>query len=190
MARRQQRSTQPSRSPSRAAQRLPLGDTVRVTAEVMEPASAGDRLGGWRGARGAFEPWEQTPRARMAWDAPTPQGRPRAARQGLSAEPRGRQRRDLARVEWGKGGRRSTGPPWAHGGQASAAPWTPPAWGPTSPDGPRLRAEGRAEGPCVHLTDCRSGGRGEIPCPASILAEEGRRALDAPGSLPGMAEEA
>jgi hypothetical protein len=39
------------------------------------------------------------------------------------------------------------------------------------------------------MTDCRHCGRAEIPFPASILAEELRRELEATGSLAGIAED-
>jgi hypothetical protein len=72
MARRKQRRTQRSRSQSTAARRrLTLGDIVRVKDGVMDPDYDGYCLGGWSGAIIAFETWEQTPMALIAWDAST-----------------------------------------------------------------------------------------------------------------------
>jgi hypothetical protein len=92
MARRKRRRTQRSRSQSTAArQRLTLGDVVRVKDGVMDPDYDGYGIGGWSGTIIAFETWEQTPMALIAWDASTqrdriaPEGRWRAASQGLSA---------------------------------------------------------------------------------------------------------
>jgi hypothetical protein len=53
----------------------------------------------------------------------------------------------------------------------------------------RLRDEVQADGTFVRLTDCRYCGRAEIAFPASILAEDLRRELEATGSLPGIAED-
>jgi hypothetical protein len=53
----------------------------------------------------------------------------------------------------------------------------------------RLRDEVRADGTFVRITDCRYCGRAEIAFPASILAEDLRRELEATGSVPGIAEE-
>jgi hypothetical protein len=196
MARRKRRRTQTSRSHSRAAQRwLTLGDTVRVKDEVMDPDYAGYSIGGWSGAIVAFEAWEQTPMALIAWDATTqrdridPKVRQRAVSQGLSADQMWLHLSDLERVELVKGGQRSEGQPRVQGVEASAAPWTPPSCGHTYPEVLRLRDEVRADGTFVRITDCRYCGRAEIAFPASILAEDLRRDLEATGYVPGMAEE-
>jgi hypothetical protein len=196
MARRKRRTTKPSRSPRRAArQRLTLGDTVRVKDAVMDPDYEGFSIGGWSGEIVAFETWEQTPMVLIAWDATTqrdrlaPEGRQRAASQGLSADQMWLHVSDLERVEVRTGGQRAEGQPRGQGIEASAAPWTPPSCGHTYPDVLRLRDEVRADGTFVRLTDCRYCGRAELAFPASILAEELRRELEATGSLPGIAEE-
>jgi hypothetical protein len=196
MARRKRRSTKTSRSHSSAARRrLTLGDTVRVKDEVMDPDYEGYSIGGWSGEIVAFETWEQTPMALIAWDATTqrdridPQVRQRAASQGLSADQMWLHLSDLERVELLTGGQRTEGQPRGQGGEESAAPWTPPSCGHTYPDVLRLRDEVRADRTFVRLTDCRYCGRAEIAFPASILAEDLRRELEATGSLPGIAED-
>ena len=196
MARRKRHTTKTSRSQSRAARRrLTLGDTVRVKDEVMDPDYEGYSIGGWSGEIVAFETWEQTPMALIAWDATTqrdridPKVRQRAASQGLSADQMWLHLSDLERVDVLKGGQRAAVQPRVQGGEESAASWTPPSCGHTYPDVLRLRDEVRAEGTFVRLTDCRYCGRAEIAFPASILAEELRRDLEATGSLPGIAEE-
>jgi hypothetical protein len=196
MARRKRHITKTSRSQRSAARRrLTLGDTVRVKDAVMDPDYEGYSIGGWSGEIVAFETWGQTPMALIEWDATTqrdridPQVRQRAASQGLSADQMWLHLRDLERVEMRKGGQCAEGQPRGQGGEASAAPWTPPSCGHTYPDVLRLRDEVRADGTFVRLTDCRYCGRAEIPFPASILAEELRRDLEAMGSLPGIAEE-
>ena len=196
MARRKRRATYRSRSHSRVAKRrLALGDTVRVKDEVMDPDDDGHRIGGWSGAIVAFETWKQTPMALIAWDATTQrdridqQLRQRLASQGLSIAQMWLQLTDLERVDVDKGGQRSAMQPRTPGVEASAPPWTPPSCGHTYPDVLRLRDEVRADGTFVRLTDCRYCGRAEIPFPASILAEELRRDLEATGSLPGIGED-
>jgi hypothetical protein len=118
MARRKRRTTKPSRSQRRAArQRLTLGDTVRVKDAVMDPDYEGFSIGGWSGEIVAFETWEQTPMALIAWDATTqreriaPEVRQRAASQGLSADQMWLPVSDLERVEVRKGGQRAEGQP-------------------------------------------------------------------------------
>ena len=196
MARRKRRRTQTSHSQSRAAQRrLTLGDTVRVKDEVMDPDYEGYGIGGWSGAIVAFETWEQTSMALIAWDATTqrdridPKGRQCAASQGLSADQMWLHLSDLERVAVVKGGQHSEGSPRGQGVEESAAPWTPPSCGHTYPEVLRLRDEVRADGTFVRITDCRYCGRAEIAFPARILAEDLRRELEATGSLPGIAEE-
>jgi hypothetical protein len=196
MARRKQRRTKTSRSHSTAARRrLTLGDTVRVKDGVMDPAYERYSIGGWSGKIGAFEPWEQTPMALIEWDATTqreridPQVRQRAASQGLSADQMWLQLSEFERVEVRTGDQRAEGQPRVQGGEASAAPWTPPSCGHRYPDVLRLRDEVRANGTFVRITDCRHCGRAEIPFPASLLAEELRRELEATGSLAGIAED-
>jgi hypothetical protein len=72
MARRKRRTPKTSRSPSSSMRRrLALGDTVRVKDAVMDPDYEGYSIGGWSGAIIAFETWEQTPMALIAWDATT-----------------------------------------------------------------------------------------------------------------------
>jgi hypothetical protein len=196
MARRKRRRTQTAHSHSKAAQRrLTLGDTVRVKDEVMDPDYEGYSIGGWSGEIVAFETWEQTPMALIAWDATTqrdridPQVRQHAARQGLSADQMWLHLSDLERVALVKGGQRSEGLPRVQGDEESAAPWTPPSCGHTYPEVLRLRDEVRADGTFVRITDCRYCGRAEIAFPASILAEDLRRELEVMGSVPGIAEE-
>ena len=196
MARRKRRSTKRSRSQSTAARRgLTLGDIVRVKDGVMDPDYDGYCIGGWSGAIIAFETWQQTPMALIAWDASTqrdrvaPEVRRRAASQGLSADQMWLQLSEFERVEGGKGAPRSEVQPREQGGEPSAASWTPPSCGHRYPDVLRLRDEVRADGTFVRITDCRHCGRAEIPFPASILAEELRRDLEATGSLPGICEE-
>lgn len=196
MARRKRRRTQTSRSPSRAApRRLTLGNTVRVKDEVMDPDYEGQCIGGWSGEILAFETWEQTSMALIEWDATTQRDRideklrQRLASQGLSAEQMWLHLTDLERVDVDKGGQRSDPPPRTQAVEESAPPWTPPSCSHTYPDVLRLRDEVRADGTFVRLTDCRYCGRAEIPFPASILAEELRRDLEATGSLPGIGED-
>jgi hypothetical protein len=196
MARRKRRRTQRSRSQSTAARRgLTRGDIVRVKDGVMDPDYDGYCIGGWSGAIIAFETWEQTPMALIEWDASTqrdridPEVRRRAASQGLSAAQRWLPLSECERVEGGKGAPRSEVQPRDQGGEPSAASWTPPSCGHRYPDVLRLRDEVRADGTFVRMTDCRHCGRAEIPFPASILAEELRRDLEATGSLPGIREE-
>jgi hypothetical protein len=196
MARQKRHTTKPSRSQRTSAKRrLALGDTVRVKDAVMDPDYEGHRIGGWSGAIVAFETWEQTPMALIAWDVTTQrehmdtQLRQRIASQGLSADQMWLQLSDLERVDAVKGGPRSDMPPRTQGMEESAPPWTPPSCGHTYPDVLRLRDEVRADGTCVRLTDCRYCGRAEIPFPVRILAEELRRDLEATGSLPGIGEE-
>src|SRR6266545_5808283 len=124
MARRKRRRTQTSHSQSRAAQRrLTLGDTVRVKDEVMDPDYEGYGIGGWSGAIVAFETWEQTSMALIAWDATTqrdridPQVRQRAASQGLSADQMWLHLSDLERVELLAGGQRTEGQLRGQGGR-------------------------------------------------------------------------
>ena len=112
MARQKRRSTKRSRSQSTAARRrLTLGAIVRVKDGVMDPDYDGYCIGGWSGTIVAFETWEQTPMALIAWDASTqrdriaPEVRRRAASQGLSA------RSDVAaaeRMRTGGGGQRGS----------------------------------------------------------------------------------
>src|SRR5215475_8296220 len=96
---------------------------------------------------------------------------------------------EVERVDGGKGASRSPGQPREHGGEPSAASWTPPSCGHGYPDVLRLRDEVRADGTFVRITDCRHCGRAEIPFPASILAEELRLELEATGALAGIAED-
>jgi hypothetical protein len=196
MARRKRRTTKTSRSQSSSVRRrLALGDTVRVKDEVIDPDYEGYSIGGWSGAIVAFETWEQTPMALIEWDATTqrdridPQVRQRAASQGLSADQMWLHLSDLERVDGVNGGPRSEGQPKGQGVEESGAPWTPPSCGHTYPEVLRLRDEVRADGTFVRLTDCRYCGRAEIPFPASILAGELRRDLEATGSLPGISED-
>jgi hypothetical protein len=196
MARQKRRRTQRSHWQSTAARpRLTLGDIVRVKDGVMDPAYDGYGMGGWSGTIIAFETWEQTPMARIEWDASTqrdrlaPEGRQRAASQGLSVAQMWLQLSEFAQVAGGKGAPRSEGQPREQGVAPSAASWTPPSCGHRYPDVLRLRDEVRADGTFVRLTDCRHCGRAESPVPASILAEELRRELEATGSLAGIAEE-
>jgi hypothetical protein len=196
MARRKRRRTKRSHSQSTAARpRLTLGDIVRVKDEVMAPDYDGYSIGGWSGEIIAFETWEQTPMVLIEWDATTqheridPEVRRRATSQGLSAAQMWLHLSDLERVDGVKGAPRSERQPRGQGVEPSAAPWTPPSCGHTYPDVLRLRDEVRAGGTFVRLTDCRHCGRAEIPFPASILAEELRRDLEATGSLPGISEE-
>ena len=196
MARRKRRRTKRSPSHSTAARRgLTLGDSVRVKDGVMEPDYDGYCMGGWSGAIIACETWEQTPLALIAWDASpqrdriAPEGRRRAASQGLSAAQLWLQLSECARVEGGKGAPRSEVQPREQGGEPSAASWTPPSCGHRYPDVLRLRDEVRADGTFVRITDCRHCGRAEIPFPASILAEELRLELEATGALAGIAED-
>jgi len=168
---------------------------VRVKDGVRAPDYDGYCLDGWSGAISAFDPGPQTPMALMAWDASpqrdriAPAGRQRAARQGLSAAQMWLQLSECARMEGGQGAPRAAVPPREHGGEPAAASWTPPSCGQRYPAVLRLRDEVRAAGRFVRLTDCRHGGRAERPFPASILAEELRRDLEATGSLPGIREE-
>jgi hypothetical protein len=196
MARRKRRTTQKARSHSPAAwPRLTFGDVGRVKDGGMDPAYAGYGMGGWSGASIALDPWEQTPMALIAWDAPTPreridpEGRRRAARQGLAAAQMWLPLSACARVDRATRAPRSEGQPREQGVEPSAASWTPPSCGHACPDVLRLRAEVRAEGTCVRMTDGRHGGRAEIPFPASLLAAELRLALEATGTLAGLAEE-
>ena len=196
MARRKRRSTKRSRSQSTAARRgLTLGDIVRVKDGVMDPDYDGYCMGGWSGAIIACETWEQTPMALIAWDASTqrdridPEVRRRAASQGLSAAQLWLQLSECEQVEGVKGAPRSEVQPRDQGVEPSAASWTPPSCGHRYPDVLRLRDEVRADGTFVRMTDCRHCGRAEIPFPASILAEELRRELEATGSLAEIAED-
>jgi hypothetical protein len=196
MARQKRRRTQRSRSQSTAARRrLTLGDIVRVKDGVMDPDYDGYCIGGWSGTIIAFETWEQTPMALIAWDASTqrdrlaPEVRRRAASQGLSVAQMWLQLSEFEQVEGGKGVPRSEVQPREQGVEPSAASWTPPSCGHRYPDVLRLRDEVRADGTFVRLTDCRYCGRAEIPFPASILAEELRLELEATGSLSGIAED-
>jgi hypothetical protein len=196
MARRKRRKTKKSRAQSTAARRrLTLGDIVRVKDGVMDPDYDGYCIGGWSGTIIAFETWEQTPMALIAWDASTqrdrldPEVRRRAASQGLSVAQMWLQLSECEQVEGGKGVPRSEVQPRDQGVEPSAASWTPPSCGHRYPDVLRLRDEVRADGTFVRMTDCRHCGRAEIPFPASILAEELRLALEATGSLAGIAEE-
>src|ERR671923_2961625 len=196
MARRKRRRAKKSRSPNTATRpRLTLGDIVRVKDGVMDPDYDGYCIGGWSGTIIAFETWEQTPMALIAWDASTqrdrldPEVRRRAASQGLSTAQMWLHLSECERVEGGKGAPRSEVQPRDQGGEPSAASWTPPSCGHRYPDVLRLRDEVRADGTFVRMTDCRHCGRAEIPFPASILAEELRRELEATGSLAGIAEE-
>src|ERR687885_1897092 len=196
MARQKRRRTQRSRSQSTAARRgLTLGDSVRVKDGVMDPDYDGYCIGGWSGEIIALDTWEQTPMALIAWDASTqrdrldPEVRRRAASQGLSVAQMWLQLSECEPVEGVKGAPRSEVQPREQGGEPSAASWTPPSCGHRYPDVLRLRDEVRADGTFVRITDCRHCGRAEILFPASILAEELRRELEATGSLPGVAEE-
>jgi hypothetical protein len=196
MARRKRRKTQKSRSQSPAARpRLTFGDVVRVKDGVMEPDYDGYSIGGWSGEIIALDTWEQTPMVLIAWDATTqreridPEVRQRAVSQGLSAAQMWLHLSEVERVDGGNGASRSPGQPREHGGEPSAASWTPPSCGHGYPDVLRLRDEVRADGTFVRITDCRHCGRVEIPFPASILAEELRHELEATGVLAGIAEE-
>ena len=161
----------------------------------MDPDYDGYCIGGWSGAIIALETWEQTPMALIAWDASTqrdhidPEVRRRAASQGLSVSQMWLHLSECERVEGGKGAARGEGQPGEQGGEPTAAAWTPPSCGHGYPEVLRLRDEVRADGTFVRLTDCRHCGRAEIPFPASILAEELRRELEATGSLAGIAED-
>jgi hypothetical protein len=172
-----------------------LGDIVRVKDGVMDPDYDGYCLGGWSGAIIAFATWEQTPMALIAWDVSTqrdridPEVRRRAASQGLSAAQMWLHLSECERVEGVKGAPRSEVQPRDQGVESSAASWTPPSCGHRYPDVLRLRDEVRADGTFVRLTDCRHCGRAEMPFPASLLAEELRRELEATGSLAGIAED-
>ncbi len=196
MARRKRRKTKKSRSQSPAARpRLTLGDVVRVKDGVMDPDYDGYCIGGWSGEIIALDTWEQTPMALIAWDATTqrdriaPEGRRRAASQGLSAAQMWLHLSECERVDRAKRAPRSEVQPRDQGVEPSAASWTPPSCGHGYPDVLRLRDEVRADGMFVRITDCRHCGRAEIPFPASILAEELRLELEATGSLAGIAEE-
>jgi hypothetical protein len=168
---------------------------VRVKDGVMDPDYDGYGIGGWSGAIIAFETWQQTPMALIEWDASTqrdridPEVRRRAASQGLSAAQMWLQLSEFERVEGVKGVPRSEGQRREQGVEPSAASWTPPSCGHGYPDVLRLRDEVRADGTFVRMTDCRHCGRAEISFPASILAEELRRELEATGSLAGIAED-
>src|SRR6266540_6489061 len=196
MARRKRRKTKKSRSQSPAARpRLTLGDVVRVKDGVMDPDYDGYCIGGWSGEIIALDTWEQTPMALIAWDATTqrdriaPEGRRRAASQGLSAAQMWLHLSECERVDRAKRAPRSEVQPRDQGVEPSAASWTPPSCGHGYPDVLRLRDEVRADGTFVRITDCRHCGRAEIPFPASLLAEELRLELEATGSLAGIAEE-
>jgi hypothetical protein len=196
MARQKRRRTNRSRSQSTAARRrLTLGDIVRVKDGVMDPDYDGYCIGGWSGIIIAFETWEQTPMALIEWDASTqrdrldPEVRRRAASQGLSVAQMWLQLSEFEQVEGDKGAPRSEVQPRDQGVEPSAASWTPPSCGHRYPDVLRLCDEVRADGTFVRMTDCRHCGRAEIPFPASILAEELRRELEATGSLAGIAED-
>jgi hypothetical protein len=196
MARRKWRRTQRSPSQSTAARpRLTLGDSVRVKDGVMDPDYDGSCMGGWSGAIIALETWEQTQMALIEWDASTqrdridPEGRRRAASQGLSVSQMWLHLSACARVEGVKEAARGAGQPGEHGVEPTAASWTPPSCGHGYPEVLRLRDEVRADGILVRLTDCRHCGRAEIPFPARILAEELRMELEATGSVAGIAEE-
>jgi hypothetical protein len=196
MARQKRRTTKKSRSQSPAARpRLTLGAVVRVKDGVMDPDYDGYGIGGWSGAIIAWDTWEQTPMALIAWDATTqrdriaPEGRRRAASQGLSAAQMWLHLSEGARVDRAKRAPRSEVQPREQGGEPSAASWTPPSCGHGYPDVLRLRDEVRADGTFVRMTDCRHCGRAEIPFPASMLAEELRLELEATDSLAGIAEE-
>src|SRR5262245_63610582 len=195
MARRKRRKTKKSRSQSPAARpRLTLGDVVRVKDGVMDPDYDGYCIGGWSGEIIALDTWEQTPMALIAWDASTqrdridPQVRRRAASQGLSVSQMWLHLHECERVDGGKGAARSEMQRREQGGEPTAASWTPPSCGHGYPDVLRLRDEVRADGTFVRMTDCRHCGRAEIAFPASILAEGLRPALEATGSLSGIAE--
>jgi hypothetical protein len=196
MAKRKRRTTKTSRSHSTAAKRrLALGDTVRVKDGVMDPDYDGYGIGGWSGEIIAFETWEQMPMALIAWDASTqrdridPEGRRRAASQGLSVAQMWVHLSECERVDGVKGAARSEVQPREQGGEPTAASWTPPSCGHGYPDVLRLRDEVRADGTFVRLTDCRHCGRAAIPFPASILAAELRLELEATGVLAGIAED-
>jgi hypothetical protein len=196
MARRKRRKTKKSRAQSTAARRrLTLGDSVRVKDGVMDPDYDGYGIGGWSGTIIAFETWEQTPMALIAWDASTqrdridPEVRRRAASQGLSTAQMWLQLSECEQVEGGKGAPRSDVQPRDQGVEPSATSWTPPSCGHRYPDVLRLRDEVRADGTFVRITDCRHCGRAALPFPASILAEELRLELEATGSLAGIAED-
>jgi len=168
---------------------------VRVKDGVMDPDYDGYCIGGWSGAIIAFETREQTPMPLIPWTARTqrdgtaPEGRRRAASQGLSAAQMWLHLSGFERVDGVKGAPRSEVQPRDQGGEPSAASWTPPSCGHRYPDVLRLRDEVRADGTFVRLTDCRHCGRAEMPFPASLLAEELRLELEATGSLAGIAEE-
>jgi len=161
----------------------------------MDPDYDGYCIGGWSGAIIAFETWEQTPMALIAWDASTqrdridPEVRRRAASQGLSAAQMWLHLSEFERVDGVKGAPRSEVQPRDQEVEPSAASWTPPSCGHRYPDVLRLRDEVRADGTFVRLTDCRHCGRAEMPFPASLLAEELRLELEATDSLAGIAEE-
>src|SRR5919198_660939 len=193
MARRKRHKTKKSRSQSSAARpRLTLGDVVRVKDGVMDPDYDGYCMGGWSGAIIALDTWKQTPMALIAWDAITqrdridPEVRQRAASQGLSTAQMWLHLSDVERVAGGKGTPHDEGQLRGQGVEPAAGSWTPPSCGHGYPDVLRLRDEVRADGTFVRMTDCRHCGRAEIPFPASILAEELRRDLEATGSLPGI----
>src|SRR4030095_16468053 len=114
--------------------------------------------------------------------------RGRPASQGLSAAQMWLHLSEFERVEGGKGAPRSEVQPRDQGGEPSAASWPPPSCGHRYSDVPRLREEVGADGTFVRMTDCRHCGRAEIPFPASILAEELRGELEAPGCFAGTAE--
>jgi hypothetical protein len=196
MAKRKRRRTKKSRAQSTAVRRrLTLGDVVRVKDGVMDPDYDGYAIGGWSGEILAFDTWERTPMALIAWDATTqrdridPEVRKRAASQGLSAAQMWLHLSDFEPVDRVKGAPRSEMQPRDQGVEPSAASWTPPSCGHRYPDVLRLRDEVRADGRFVRTTDCRHCSRAEIPFPASILAEELRLELEATGSLAGIGEE-
>src|SRR6266568_8865012 len=133
--------------------------------------------------------------ALIEWDASTqrdridPEVRRRAASQGLSVAQMWVHLSEFERVEGVKGAARSEVQHREQGVEPTAASWTPPSCGHGYPEVLRLRDEVRADGTFVRMTDCRHCGRAEIPFPASILAEDLRRDLEATGSLPGIAED-
>src|SRR5262249_6472881 len=178
-----------------ARRRLTLGDLVRVKDGVMDPDYDGYCMGGWSGTIIAFETWEQTPMALIAWDASTqrdridPEVRRRAASQGLSVAQMWLHLSECERVDGVKGAARSEVQPREQGVEPAAASWTPPSCGHSYPDALRLRDEVRADGTFVRITDCRHCGRAAIPFPASILAEELRLELEVTGVLAGIAED-
>jgi hypothetical protein len=115
MARQKRRRTKRSRSQSPAARRrLTLGDSVQVKDGVMDPDYDGYCMGGWSGTIIAFETWEQTLMALIAWDASTqrdridPEVRRRATSQGLSAARMWLQLSEFEQVEGVKGAALST----------------------------------------------------------------------------------